>query len=54
MRGGEAVLAWLIEYASVLLKRFEVARDGKTAYERLRGKKAKLLGPESGEIVQWK
>ena len=43
-RAGEPVLSWLVEYASVLLNRYEVAKDGKTAYERLRGKKSKVLG----------
>ena len=53
-RSGEPVLSYLIEFASVLLNRYEVAKDGKTAYERLRGKKSKLLGLEFGEVVQWR
>ena len=51
---GDAIWPWLIEYASYLLNRREVSHDGKTAYERLRGKSAKVLGVEFGETVMWK
>ena len=45
---------WVAEYAGHLLTIFEVGRDGKTAYERLNGKKAKHGGFELGEGVLWK
>ena len=48
------VIPWLVEYASVLLNRFEVSRDGKTAYERNKHKTAKVLGIEFGEAVLWR
>ena len=48
------VFAWMAEYAAVLLNRFEVGRDGKTAFERCKGKKAKVRGVEFGEAVLWK
>ena len=48
------VITWLVEYASLLLNRFEVGRDGKTAYERCKGKPAKTLGIEFGEVILWK
>ena len=55
MKGsGTGVLAWLVEYASVLLKRYSVTQDGKTTYERLRGKKSRMLGLEFGERVHWR
>ena len=44
----------MVEYASYLLNRCEVSHDGKTAYERLKGKSAKVLGVEFGETVMWK
>lgn len=47
-REGELILSWLVEFVSVLLNRYEVSRDGTTAYERLRGRKSKLLGGEFG------
>ena len=49
-----SVVPWLIEYAAVLLNRFEVGKDGKTAYERSKGRPSKTLGVEFGEAVLWK
>ena len=37
-----------------MLNRFEVGYDGKTAYERCKGKRAKTLGIEFGEAILWK
>ncbi len=48
------VWPWLVEYAAYMLTRAEVGADGKTAYERSRGKVAKLAGVEFGEGVMWK
>ena len=49
-----AVFPWMVEYASLMLNRFEVGRDGRTAYERNKQKKAKTSGMEFGEAVLWK
>ena len=43
-----------MEYASHLLNRYEVGHDGKTAYERCKGKPAKNMGVEFGEGVLWR
>ena len=48
------VLTWLCEYASLLLNRLEVSSDGKTSYERVKGKPAQVIGVEFGEKVLWK
>ena len=48
------IMPWLIEYAAVLINRGQVGADGKTAYERLKGKKASLPGLQFGERVLWK
>ena len=48
------VLTWLCEYSMYLLNRLEVSKDGKTAYERCKGKKARVLGFEFAEKVLWK
>jgi hypothetical protein len=48
------LMPWIVEYAGHLLNRFEVSQDGKTAYERLKGKSARTLGIEFGESVLWK
>ena len=47
-------IPWITEHAAVLLNRFEVGHDGKTAYERNKGMKAKVLGMEFGEATLWK
>ena len=44
LKGDDNILAWLVKYAGVAVKRFEVGHDGKTPYERLRGKRSKSLG----------
>jgi len=49
-----AVLTWMVGYASFLLNRFEVGRDGKSNYERLKGKKAKVNGLEFAEGLWFK
>ena len=48
------VICYLIEYAAFLLNRFEVGNDGKTNYERCKGKRAKTLGIEFGEAIFWR
>ena len=48
------VLTWMCEYASYMMNRLEVSSDGRTPYERNKGKKATVLGLEFGEKVLWK
>ena len=48
-----SVMPWVVEYAAFLLNRYEVGHDGKTVYERSKGKRAKTLGIEFGEGVHW-
>ena len=47
----DSIWPWITEYASYLLNRLEVGKDGKTAYERSKGKSAKVTGIEFGEAV---
>ena len=49
-----SVVPWLVEYAAVLTNRFEVGKDGKTSFERNKGRAARTLGIEFGEAVLWK
>ena len=49
-REGEPILSWLVEFASVLLNRYEVSKDGKTAYERLRGRNRNFLVSNFGRF----
>ncbi len=54
MPGQHSIVAWLVEFAAVLVNRYEVGHDGKTPYERLRGRSSKLLGLEFGEMVNFR
>ena len=48
------IMPWLFEWSALVLNRYEVGKDGRTSYERCKGKKAKTLGLEFGESVLWK
>ena len=50
----EPVITFMPEYAAYLLNRREIGADGKTAYERNKGKKATVLGIEFGEKLLYK
>ena len=48
------IVAWIVEHAAVIVNKGQVGADGKTAYERLKGKPAHLCGLEFGERILWK
>ena len=50
----EKIVIFMAEYAAYLVNRLEVGKDGKTAYERCRGKKATVMAVEFGERLLWK
>jgi len=54
IEANSCIWSWMAEYAAVLLNRMEIGHDGKTAYERLKGKKANHHGFEFGEKVLWR
>ncbi len=43
------VITCMCDHSVYLLNRIEVGNDGKTSYERMKGKKAFVLGLEFGE-----
>ena len=45
------MICYVVEYAGILLNRFDVGVDGTTAYERNYGKRATTLGIGIGEAV---
>ena len=49
-----AIWQWITEYSSYLMNQMEVGHDGKTAYERCKGKSAKVNGIKFGEGILWK
>ena len=50
----ERIIAFIPEYAAYLMNRLEVGKDGKTVYERIKGKKPTVLGIEFGEKLLYK
>ena len=51
---GANVVTFMAECASFLLNRLELGKNGKPAYERVKGKSATVLGIEFGEKLLWK
>ena len=47
------ILAWIAEFAGTVVNRCEVVRDGKTPFERLRGKQSRLIRLDFGEKVNF-
>ena len=48
------VLRWLVRHAASLITRYQVGKDGRTAYERWKGKQHKKELAEFGECVHFK
>ena len=48
------IVSFIPEYTAYLLNRLEVGKDGKTGYERAKGKRACVMGVEFGEKVLFK
>ena len=47
------ILPWLVKYSGLALNVGSVGEDGKTAYERRRGKKFLRVLPEFAENILW-
>ena len=45
------IMPWIIEHAAAMVTLFEVSADGRTAYERVRGKRWRQPLPAIGECV---
>ena len=50
----EKIVNFIPEYASYLMNRLEVGKDGKVAYDRAKGKKPTVLRVEVGEKLLYK
>ena len=53
LKDDHPIMAWIPEYAGFLLSRFQVAADGKTPYERLKGKEYRRALVDFGERVMF-
>ena len=47
------LLCWMIEHAGCLLRRFKIGSDGRTAYERIKGRKSNRSMVPFGECLWW-
>ena len=54
LRPDEKTVVFIAEYASYLLNKLEVGKDGKTAWERSRGKRGAVMAVKFGEKVLWR
>ena len=54
IKAEEKIVTFLAEYAAYLINKREIGKDGKTAYERNKGKKGEVLAVEFGEKLLWK
>ena len=54
LSGKHPVTAWLVEHAADLLSKYQVGDDGKTGYERWKGKKFQQEEIEFGEKIHYR
>ena len=54
IRTSHPILPWLVIHAADCLSKYHIGEDGKTAYERLKGKKFSRAIVEFGEKVHYK
>ena len=54
VKSEERIIVFMAEYAAYLINKLEIGKDGKTAYERNKGKKGVVLAIEFGEKLLWK
>ena len=53
LKDDHLLMSWIPEYAGFLLSRFQVAADGKTPYERIKGKSYRRELVDFGERVMF-
>ena len=54
VKADSCIVTFMAEYGAYMMNRLEVGKDGKTPYERVKGKAATLLGVEFGEKLLWR
>eukprot|EP00973_Karenia_brevis_P041804 5787566-Karenia_brevis.AAC.1 len=48
------IMQWIVEHAGTALTYYEIGHDGKTAFQRLYGRKANACTTEFGEQIWYK
>jgi len=54
IKPGDVITLWMIRWAAMMVSRFLVGRDGRTAHERRRGRKCNVPVVRFGELVWYK
>jgi hypothetical protein len=54
IKPGDVITLWMIRWAAMLVSRYMVGKDGRTAYERRRGRKCKVPVAKFAEKVWYK
>ena len=52
--GNEVAVQWLVRWAAMLVSRYLVGKDGRTGYERRRGRKCTIPCVPFGEVVWYR
>ena len=53
IQSGNPIIPWLVAHAADTINRYHVGKDGKTAYEKWKGKEFKRTSPEAGERIHF-
>ena len=51
--GNHILIRWMVSHAAETISRYQIGKDGKTAHERLRGRKFNKIVPEFAEHVHY-
>ena len=54
LKPSDSILLWIIRWAAMVYSSYKVGEDGKTAYERQKGRRRKLGVVPIGELVMYK
>ena len=54
IRPSDVITLWMVRWAAMLVSRYLVGKDGRTAYERRRGRKCKIPVAKFEESVLYK
>ena len=53
MEAGHPIVEWMVSHAGDTLNRYHIGSDGRTSYQRWKGKAFKKVVPELGERIQY-
>jgi hypothetical protein len=54
IQGDEAIVEWMVRWAAMVVSRYLVGKDGRTAYERRKGRLCRMVCIPFGETVWYR